>query len=110
MRVPDTGEEYRRLAFDICTIFFFAIMFYYCLMWSVAHETREMTLLLEGFDQPQSRNVTPVNTPGRLQASDRKATVGKIAGNATEWEQCRKHFAEHMRHEMNHVTSKEFND
>jgi len=36
LHVPHTGEEYRKMALDICTIFFFAIVFYFGLMFSVA--------------------------------------------------------------------------
>jgi hypothetical protein len=36
MRVPDSPNQYRELALDICTIFFFAIVFYFLLMLPVA--------------------------------------------------------------------------
>lgn len=51
MRVPQTGEEYRRLALDICTIFFFAQIFYFTLMFPVAHDTRSLTTELETLEE-----------------------------------------------------------
>jgi hypothetical protein len=50
IRVPATGEEYRRLAIDIVTIFNFAIAFYFLLMYAVAHAIRLTTSELEMVD------------------------------------------------------------
>jgi hypothetical protein len=49
MRVPTHGEDYLRLAVEICTIFFFAILFYYYLMLSMCHATILMIDDLEKF-------------------------------------------------------------
>merc|ERR1719428_845934 len=49
MRYPPTSDEYRHLALDICTIFFFAINFYFVLMLSVAHHAGNMTKELEEY-------------------------------------------------------------
>merc|ERR1719420_2545421 len=50
MRVPRTGQEYRTMALDICTIFFFAIMFYFGLIFSVAHDTFHFTKSRDEFE------------------------------------------------------------
>jgi len=100
LRVPNHGEEYRRLALDICTIFFFAIMFYYCLMLSVAHETREMTMCLQEFEGQQMTTArSDVMRPHRSSA---------IATSSDQWEHCKTHFVKHMSHEMQTTSSKDY--
>jgi len=58
LHVPNTGEEYRKMALDICTIFFFAIVFYFGLMFSVAHSMektmRQLSTSAEGVIPPFS--------------------------------------------------------
>jgi len=100
MRVPTDGEEYQRLALDICTIFFFAIMFYYGLMLSVAHEVRQMTLELEEFEGTQAtEESTGVMRPTRSVA---------VASSSAQWENCKRHFVLHMSHEMQTTSSKDY--
>jgi len=47
LRVPLTGAEYRHIALDVLTIFFFAIVIYFGLMFTVARHTRKVTKKLE---------------------------------------------------------------
>lgn len=107
MRVPTDGEEYRRLAMDICTIFFFAIMFYYCLMFSVAHETRALTMELEDYDRKQA---TAAAAAAQSATASRRGMAGAMrpASNAQEFENCRKHFITHMTSEMQKTSSPEY--
>jgi len=96
MRVPNTAGEYRRLALDICTIFFFAIVFYFSLMFPVAHDARIMTSELEEFENKAS---------GSSQAAERKkkvsaATLGTVAETANDFVLVKRHFQNHMEHEI----------
>lgn len=96
MRVPNTAGEYRRLALDICTIFFFAIVFYFSLMFPVAHDARIMTSELEEFENKAS---------GSSQAAERKkkmsaATMGTVAETANDFVLVKRHFQNHMEHEI----------
>merc|ERR1719491_1302953 len=52
---PHAVQEYRTLALDICTIFFFAIVFYFGLMFSVAHEMTTLTTKMETLEKASSR-------------------------------------------------------
>jgi len=89
MRVPHTGAEYRVLALDICTIFFFAIVFYFGLMFSVAHEIRNTTTDLEMFEDQK---------PGSRRSA-RRATVvashqamGSVSASQEGFNNMQKHF------------------
>merc|ERR1719265_1366878 len=98
MHVPHNADEYRRLALDICTIFFFAIVFYFSLMFSVAHNTRTMTTELEGFEDGETQSAK-----GRDRAkSMSEAALGSVADSAEDFELVKCHFVSHMRHEMSY--------
>jgi hypothetical protein len=90
MRVPTEGEEYRHLALDLCTIFFFAIIFFYILMLSVAHETRNMTTALCDWENEEYTG----------DRKTRSASLAVMAGNAQEFNQVKKHFVDHMNHDL----------
>jgi hypothetical protein len=104
MRVPDTGDEYRRLALDICTIFFFAIMFYFCLMFAVAHDTFDMTHTLESFEKEEQPNKK------KMKAGISAAAMGTAAGNADEFAVVKRHFIRHMNHDMVHCDDPKYRE
>jgi hypothetical protein len=66
VRVPLTGAEYRHIALDILTIFFFAIVLYFGLMFSVAMHTRKLTSKMEDREADRKTSNTPseVSSPG----------------------------------------------
>jgi hypothetical protein len=108
MRVPHDGGEYQRLATDICTIFFFAIMFYYCLMLSVAHECRALTMDLQEFEE-QSQSARSAGSAGSAgSAAWRPHKLVSVASSSGQWTNCKKHFVVHMSHEMQTTSSKEY--
>jgi hypothetical protein len=77
MRVPTNGEDYLRLAVEICTIFFFAILFYFYLMLSVSYASTQMNHDIEKFmvkQAPTSRN-----------------PAGGLARTVEEWEAFEEH-------------------
>jgi len=63
MRVPLEPDEYRRLALDICTIFFIAIVFYFGLMFAVARESRHETQKYDDLDEAARRDSLGVSRP-----------------------------------------------
>merc|ERR1719183_2021428 len=101
MRVPTTGAEYRHLALDICTIYFFAISFYFCLMFAVAHDTYNVTEALEHFEGIPH---TPRSKAAKANASLRRAstskisaaTMGSIATGDQEFIVVKQYFVHHM--------------
>lgn len=95
MHVPHTADEYRHLAIDICTIFFFAIVFYFSLMFAVAHDTRCMTSSLE--DVADDRSFGRRDT---LSTASRSKSMSTLAGSADEFANLRQHFMNHMALEM----------
>jgi len=101
MRVPQDGEDYKRLALDICTIFFFAIMFFYGLMFAVAHESRMMILELKDFSDKQA-------TVQASSAASRPRRLASMAESSIEFENCRQHFITHMSFEMQQRSSSEY--
>lgn len=94
MRVPHTGQEYRELALDICTIFFFAIMFYFCLIFSVANDTWYMTHILEKLET--SGDVSTRSDRRRISGE----IMGTVASDTAEFQAVKKHFVRHMKKEM----------
>jgi len=50
LHTPSTGEEYRRLAVEICVVLFFTILFYYFIVYSIA---RSCTNSLVAWDKPE---------------------------------------------------------
>lgn len=101
MRVPHTGAEYRHLALDICTIFFFAIMFYFSLMFAVAHNTWRMTQTLEDFD---AEKPTPRDRPVRRTSTVRIAAMGAVSSNIDEFAVVKRHFVRNMNQEITSST------
>lgn len=100
MHVPHTGEEYRQLSVDICTIFFFAILFYFGLMFPVAHDSRDLTRSLEHIHR--GSEFEPLKP-----ASARSAASGAVMGNlrtdlrtSTGLGRTQTHFRKHMHEEM----------
>jgi len=109
MRVPTNGEEYKRLALDICTIFFFAIMFFYTLMLSVAHETRLTTMELEDFDRKATtRDSTMDNQFTSRSVASSATSRAVICIQADQWDHWTTHFKVHMAAEMQNVSSPEY--
>jgi len=105
MRVPHTALEYRTLSLDICTIFFFAIMFYFSLMFFVAHYTSEMTETLEGFhfDETPRRGDSSMTSHKMVTSM----TLGNLASTSGDYELLQKYFVTHMEHAVatsNHET------
>jgi hypothetical protein len=99
MRVPQTGEEYQLLTFDICTIFFFAIMFYFCLMLTVAHDTRDLTRALEKREQgSQFYHLSQSPTSSRTTAS--QAVMGTLKRSNSGFNKTEAHFVCAMEEEM----------
>jgi hypothetical protein len=100
MRVPATGEEYRLLAIDICTIFNFAIAFYFMLMYSVAHAIRHTTAELEAVEDnvATTSNITrrrsSTDAVAVAQGLTRKYMAGSLAESAESFERTRTHFVE----------------
>lgn len=90
IRVPNTGDVYRHLAIDCCTIFFFAIMFYFGLIFSVAHHTSDMTNKLKDLEISQS----PLTSPFTMTGTASLTSSGKM------FELLRRHFITHMSHEI----------
>jgi len=43
MHLPTTGEQYRNLAIDLSSIYFFALLFYFVVMSFAAHQARRVT-------------------------------------------------------------------
>jgi len=100
MHVPHNGAEYRHLALDICTIFFFAIVFYFGLMFAVATAIRETTSKLEVLETSTPRDAAARISAAQASSVDaaRAATakasakaMGDIVAPET-WENLRKHF------------------
>jgi hypothetical protein len=110
MHVPHYGEEYKHLALDITTIFFFAIVFYYCLMLSVAHETRMMTEELQAFDRQEALSSRARTGSGGTRKLGATAAFGGFAATQEKWGMCKKHFNEQMTLEMQNVSSPEYVD
>merc|ERR1719253_960944 len=81
MHVPHgehAAQEYRTLALDICTIFFFSIVFYFLLMFSVAKAITTTTASIEELEQEsaahkQRRDVkmSKLDAAGKLQKEAR---------------------------------------
>jgi len=86
--VPLTAEEYRELALDITSIYFFAIFLYFCLMFPVAHDTREFTSSLEEmsqgseFERLQSEESPRDPSIGLLSSSIRVKAAKALMGTA----------------------------
>jgi len=107
MHVPHSAAEYRHLALDICTIFFFAIVFYFVLMFAVARAIRETTSKLEVLEA-----CTPREAAVRIAAAHggddpveaaRHAAAAKAMGNAVApetWDNMQKHFVANIGHMM----------
>jgi len=99
MHVPHNGAEYRHLALDICTIFFFAIVFYFGLMFAVATAIRETTSKLEVLETSTPRDAarrinvasSPVDAARRATAAASAEAMGDIASPET-WRNLQKHF------------------
>jgi len=109
MHVPHTGEEYRQLAVDICTIFFFAIFCYFSLMLAVAHDTRDLTRALENVDKgsefahlataPSSQmGAAPSLSGARARASG--VVMGALPRSNSGFVRTQNHFVNKMRDEM----------
>jgi len=96
MHVPHTGLEYRTMALDICTIFFFAIIFYFGLMFSVAQEVTKMTVSLGIFEKATSSARTAALAPVNRYAS----RSFSLAENADKFANTEKHFVKHIREYM----------
>jgi len=99
MRVPRTGQEYRTMALDICTIFFFAIMFYFGLIFSVAHDTFHFTKSLDEFeDYSMIHQRSNLESPKRLDIIKMAAAnvMGTIAKDSSEYAAVKEHFVKHM--------------
>merc|ERR1719183_3412218 len=96
MRTPHTGADYRHVALDICTIYFFAISFYFCLMFAVAHDTFHVTEALEHFEGVAQ--VPKKSRRASVQAS--AVAMGSIATADQEFLAVKKHFVHHMHHAM----------
>jgi len=110
MHVPHTGEEYRQLSVDICTIFFFAILFYFCLMFPVASDARDLTRSLEHIHR--GSEFEPLKP-----ASARSAASGAVMGHirsdlrtSTGLSRTQTHFRTHMREEMKAKNSPEMKE
>jgi hypothetical protein len=74
LRVPLSGEEYRRLALDILTIFFIAIVFYFGLMFPVARITRRVTRRMEKVEATLAGLGDPPQSP------DRESRMTSVSG------------------------------
>jgi hypothetical protein len=103
MRVPMEPDEYRRLALDICTIFFIAIVFYFGLMFSVARETRYTTQQYDELDDAYrseslgvSRPIVPGTASEVTSSFGTRSSFGPI--NTTEEYRAQlKHFQDAMK-------------
>jgi len=93
LHVPHTGEEYRILALDICTIFFFAIVFYFGLMFSVA---REMGRTIDELNEPQVHHSNK-----RKSGFDQAAQAEKRAMGVVQWG---KHFHDVQKYFVNNIS------
>jgi len=106
MHVPHNGAEYRHLALDICTIFFFAIVFYFGLMFAVAHAIRETTLKLEVLEtctpEEAAEKLSAASGDDPVVAAARRASAAASAramGDIVEpetWANMQKHFVTNM--------------
>merc|ERR1719162_19417 len=98
MHVPNgehAGEEYRRLALDICTIFFFAIVFYFGLMFSVAHEMTVTTTEIEKFENASKQpNESEKKKSFKMAASQH--AMGSIVDSPEHFERMQRNFADVM--------------
>jgi hypothetical protein len=107
MRVPMEPDEYRRLALDICTIFFIAIVFYFGLMFSVARETRYTTQKYDELDdafRSESLGVSRPFSPGRtasegLSSMGARSSLGSLGpiNTTEEYKMQLKHFQDAMK-------------
>jgi len=100
MHVPHAGEEYSRLAIDCCTIFFFAMVFYFGLMFSVAHEIRNTTSDLEEFEQETPRTQKRTKPSLLHQRTIVNAAMGSVTRSADAFSNTQKHFVKHVRQQM----------
>lgn len=98
MHVPQTASEYRKLLFDICTIYFFAISFYFCLMFPVAHDTIILTRHFE--DLQQGSEFKHLGGAGSARDHMSKTVMGSMARSRTSLLKTESHFVKHMREEM----------
>jgi hypothetical protein len=102
MRVPTTADEYRRLALDICTIFFFAIVFYFVLMFPVAVETRRVTHELEEHEKESARGGVPEKLRRKsVMSGVSVAVMGGVAQTHQAYVDDKKHFVKYLQREMN---------
>lgn len=118
MRVPHLAEEYRVLAVDICTIFFFAILFYFAIIYSVAERTCFLSSDLQLFGQPSNDNAAQMTGQDSQQSAEEvpigrsksKLTrgttnisakvMGSCASNVSDYELLKRHFVMHMLNKM----------
>jgi len=111
MHVPNgehAAAEYRRLALDICTIFFFAIVFYFGLMFSVAHHMSVTTfdieqMEIEGTPRGQRQALTRANSSSFLApppSPKRMTAMGSIHDAKKHFEHLKNNFANHMSRQM----------
>jgi len=102
MHVPQTASEYRKLLFDICTIYFFAILFYFCLMFPVAHDTIILTRHFQDQDQgSEFKHLGGADSRGSSARDHMSKTVmGSLARSKTGLVKTESHFVKHMREEM----------
>jgi hypothetical protein len=111
MRVPLEPDEYRRLALDICTIFFIAIVFYFALMFSVARETRYETKKYEDLDNvSRSQTVAGSRLSGQSAERTRKKSMFSIFVDAKDYEDQLAVFTVAMRHLLENSTDEEIKE
>jgi len=93
---PHAAQEYRTLALDICTIFFFAIIFYFGLMFSVAHEMNTLTNQMEALEEasPRRSGRTPtVVSPRTWKNHMAHHSMGSIVATGEIYERIVSNFA-----------------
>lgn len=105
LHLPKSGEEYQRMALDLCIVFVFAMIFYYILMLSVVHSTTQAlwrwvqleqldgstsgrTLHLPGALQlPRGRSIF-ARTLSRLRSESQEVTIEEV----TQYQHLRQYF------------------
>jgi len=97
--VPHSGAQYQELATDICTIFFFAILFYFCLMFAVAKETREFAKEIESADGAMSHLHRQDTTLGSARSAGRRV-MGQLSLSGEGAQTTEHHFVSSMQKEL----------
>jgi hypothetical protein len=92
--MPNSGDQYRRLLVDLSSIYFFAILMYFILVFPIAgHATSLTHKLSKGFDVATPRPEAGVVTLGHIASAVSQADLKGRLGNRT-W------FAEAMKNEI----------